>query len=56
MLKTLGNHRSAERRRCAAEDDLKDRSAMLILDQQIREVAAAVEAGKRSLAVAMIHQ
>ena len=54
MLKTLGT--IVRGTAAAAEDDLKDRSAMLILDQQIREVAAAVEAGKRSLAVAMIHR
>ena len=40
----------------AAEEDLKDRSAIPILDQQIREVAAGVEASKRTLAVAMAQE
>jgi phage shock protein A len=37
----------------AAEEDFADRNALLILDQQIRDAAAAVERGKRALAVAI---
>lgn len=37
----------------AAEGDLLDRSALLILDQQIRDAAAAIERGKRALALAI---
>ena len=37
----------------AAAEDLADRNALLILDQQLRDVAAGVEAGKRALALAM---
>ena len=36
-----------------AEEDLADRSALLILDQQIRDSAAAIERAKRALAVAV---
>ena len=51
MLKTLSTLlRGAS---AAAAEDLADRNALLILDQQIREVAAGVEAGKRALALAM---
>ena len=39
----------------AAEEEVVDRSALLILDQQIRDAAAAVEHGKRALAVAIAH-
>jgi phage shock protein A len=39
----------------AAEGEVIDRSALLILDQQIRDAAAAVERGKRALAVAVAH-
>jgi phage shock protein A len=39
----------------AAEEEVIDRSALLILDQQIRDAAAAVERGKRALAVAIAH-
>src|SRR5215469_13051309 len=39
----------------AAEEELHDRNALLILDQQIREAATAVERGKRALAVAVAH-
>jgi phage shock protein A len=39
----------------AAEGEVADRSALLILDQQIRDAAAAVERGKRALAVAIAH-
>jgi phage shock protein A len=39
----------------AAEDEMIDRSALLILDQQIRDAASAVERGKRALAVAIAH-
>lgn len=50
MLKTLSLLlRGAN---AAAEEDLADRNALLILDQQIREVAAGIEAGKRALALA----
>jgi phage shock protein A len=37
----------------AAEQDFADRSALLILDQQIRDAAAAIERSKRALAVAI---
>jgi phage shock protein A len=39
----------------AAEEEVIDRSALLILDQQIRDAATAVERGKRALAVAVAH-
>jgi phage shock protein A len=39
----------------AAEEEVVDRSALLILDQQIRDAAIAVERGKRALAVAVAH-
>jgi phage shock protein A len=39
----------------AAEGEVVDRSALLILDQQIRDAATAVERGKRALAVAVAH-
>jgi phage shock protein A len=39
----------------AAEEEIIDRRALLILDQQIRDAAAAVERGKRALAVAIAH-
>ena len=39
----------------AAEEELTDRSALLILDQQIRDAATAVERGKRALGVAVAH-
>jgi phage shock protein A len=39
----------------AAEGEVVDRSALLILDQQIRDAATAVERGKRALAVAIAH-
>jgi len=37
----------------AAGEELEDRSALLILDQQMRDAAAAVERSKRSLALAI---
>jgi phage shock protein A len=37
----------------AAEEQLADRSALLILDQQIRDAATAIERSKRALAVAI---
>jgi len=37
----------------AAEEELEDRTALLILDQQLRDAAAAVERSKRSLALAI---
>jgi phage shock protein A len=37
----------------AAEEEWEDRSALLILDQQIRDAAAAIERGKRALALAI---
>src|SRR5258707_5383790 len=37
----------------AAEEELEDRSALLILDQQMRDAAAAVERSKRTLALAI---
>lgn len=39
----------------AAGGEIADRSALLILDQQIRDAAAAVERGRRALAVAVAH-
>ena len=52
MLKTVATLlRGAS---AAAGEDLADRNALLILDQQIREVAASVEAGKHALALAMV--
>ncbi len=36
-----------------AEQDFIDRSALLILDQQIRDAAAAIERAKRALALAI---
>src|SRR6185437_350742 len=37
----------------AVEENLEDRSALLILDQQMRDAGAAVERSKRSLALAI---
>src|SRR5262249_41462839 len=37
----------------AAEEEVVDRSALLILDQQIRDAAAATDRGKRALALAI---
>jgi len=37
----------------AAEEELQDRTALLILDQQMRDAAAAVERAKRALALAI---
>jgi phage shock protein A len=37
----------------AVEEELEDRSALLILDQQMRDAGAAVERSKRSLALAI---
>jgi phage shock protein A len=37
----------------AAEEELVDRSALLILEQQIRDAAAAIDRGKRALALAI---
>jgi len=39
----------------AAEEEMHDRNALLILDQQIRDAASAVERGKRALAIAVAH-
>ena len=36
-----------------AEEEFADRSALLILDQQIRDAAAAIERAKRALAIAI---
>src|ERR1043165_5843535 len=36
-----------------AEEELSDRSALLILDQQIRDSAAGIERAKRALAIAI---
>ena len=36
-----------------AGEELEDRSALLILDQQMRDAAAAVERSKRTLALAI---
>src|SRR3569623_10992 len=37
----------------AAGEELEDRTALLILDQQMRDAAAAVERSKRTLALAI---
>lgn len=37
----------------AADEELQDRTALLVLDQQMRDAAAAVERSKRSLALAI---
>jgi phage shock protein A len=37
----------------AAEEQVADRSALLILDQQIRDAAAAIERSKRAVAIAI---
>lgn len=53
MLKTLFTlARSAA---ATAEEEIIDRNALLILDQQIRDAATAVARGKRALAVAIAH-
>ena len=36
-----------------AEEELADRTALLVLDQQIRDAAAGIERAKRALAVAI---
>jgi phage shock protein A len=51
MLKTLFT--LARGARAAAEEDIADRSALLILDQQIRDAAAATARGKKALAMAV---
>jgi phage shock protein A len=38
----------------AAGEEITDRNALLILDQQIRDAAGAVERGKRALAIAVV--
>lgn len=38
----------------AAEEEFVDRNALLILDQQIRDAAGAVERGQRALAIAVV--
>ena len=40
----------------AAGEELEDRTALLILDQQMRDAAAAVERSKRTLALAIARQ
>src|SRR5262245_61192536 len=40
----------------AAEERVADQHALLLLDQQIREVAAAVDRSKKALAVAMAQE
>ena len=54
MLKTLNTlFRGAA---AAAEEDLADRNALPILEQQIRDVVAGVEAGRRALALALAQE
>ncbi len=54
MLKTLSTLlRGAA---AAAEEDFTDRNALLILDQQIRDVAAGVERSKGALALAIAQE
>src|SRR3954469_25048764 len=51
MLKTIVTlMRGAASR---AEEEVTDRSALLILDQQIRDSAAGIERAKRALAIAI---
>ena len=50
MLVTLARGAAA-----AADEDVADRTALLVLDQQIREAAAATERGRRALAFAVAH-
>src|ERR1700720_3018268 len=38
----------------AAEEEIVDRNALLILDQQIRDAADALQRGKRALAIAVV--
>jgi phage shock protein A len=38
----------------AAEEDIADRNALLVLDQQIRDAASAVGRGKHALAIAVV--
>lgn len=40
----------------AADEDLADRNALLILEQQTRDAAAGIEASKRALAIAMAQE
>ncbi|MGI4945335.1 MAG: PspA/IM30 family protein [Janthinobacterium lividum] len=54
MLKTIATLLRGQA--AEAEEDLIDRNAFRILDQQIRDVMADVELGKRALAVAMVQQ
>ena len=54
MLKTLATLLRGQA--AEAEEDLIDRNAFRILDQQIRDVMADAELGKRALAVAMVQQ
>src|SRR4051812_6585810 len=51
MLKTLVT--LARGAAAAAEEEFADRSALLILDQQIRDAAAAIGRSKQALAVAI---
>ena len=37
----------------AAEEELQDRTALVVLDQQMRDAAAAVDRSKRTLALAI---
>ena len=54
MLKTLNTlFRGAS---ATAAEDLADRNALPILDQQIRDVAAGIEAGRRALALALAQE
>jgi phage shock protein A len=39
----------------AADEEIVDRNAILILDQQIRDAAGALQRGKRALATAIVH-
>lgn len=39
----------------AADEEVVDRTALLVLDQQIRDAAAAIERGRRALALAVAH-
>ena len=48
LLMTLARGAAA-----AAEEDVQDRHALLILDQQMRDVASSVDASKRALAIAI---
>lgn len=50
MLVTLARGAAA-----AADEQVADHAALMVLDQQIRDAAAAIERGRRALALAVAH-